>query len=255
MITVFIDDSGTAPSHKVAISSGLIVESCRVESMDREFAALGHEEGFSYFHTSECVAGNRESEFAGWDFEKKRRVCSRVRQIAMNYGVNACSIAIDRHLYDEVIPVQLRAEGGKFHYSWAVGYLIEMLDHWASAQRLDHPFEYLFDWMGEDKRNPAKNEIKAVMAKAEERRPGYYEGHYAFRRSKHTPGLQCADILAWSCYQIALSKLADIPPQEIGSDSFWDFEGHRPQGCKWLLAIVQTREQLEKWAAKKLRGT
>jgi hypothetical protein len=253
MFTVFIDDSGTAPGHKVAIAAGLIVQSSRVESLDREFVALGREEGFSHFHTSECVAGNKESEFADWDSEKKRRVCSRVRQIAMNYGVNACCIAIDRPLYDELVPVQLRTEGGKFHYTWAVGYLVEMLDHWATTRRPDIPFEYVFDWMGEDKRNFAKKEIKVVMVKAEERRPGYYEGHYAFRRSKHTPGLQCADILAWSCYQFARSKLAEIPLNEISRDSFWSFEEHRPGGAKWLNALVQTREQLEQWVADKLR--
>jgi Protein of unknown function (DUF3800) len=255
MITVFIDDSGTAPGHKVAIAAGMIVESSRVKSLDREFVELGQEEGFSYFHTSECVAGNKESEFSEWDSEKRQRVCSRIRQIAMRYGVSACSIAIDRNLYDEVVPVHMRNEGGKFHYTWAVGYLVEMLDHWATRQGLNTPSEFIFDWMGENKRNAAKKEIEAVMAKAEERRPGHYKGHYNFGRSKDIPGLQCADMLAWSCYQFALFKLAGIPPNDIGRDSFWDFEEHRPKGSKWLLAMVQTREQLEQWVAEKLRET
>lgn len=255
MITVFIDDSGTAPDHKVAIAAGLIVESSRIKSMDGEFEALKQEEGFSHFHTSECVAGNKESEFANWDSKNKQRVCARVRQIAMNYGVQACSIAIDRQLYDEVVPVHIRNEGGKFHYTWAVGYLIEMLDHWATRNGLDSPLQYVFDGMGNNKSNPAKKEIEAVMAKAEERRPGYYKGHYAFGRSKDTPGLQCADILAWSCYQFALSKLTNTPLKEIGVDSFLDFDGHWPKGIKWLLAIVQTREQLENWVIEKLRDT
>jgi hypothetical protein len=254
MITVFIDDSGTSPNHTVAIAAGLIVESSRVKSLNSEFEALKQAEGFSYFHTSECVAGNKKSEFANWDSEKKQRVCSRVRQIAMKYSVQACTIAIDRLLYDEIIPEHIRKEGGKFHYTWAAGYLIEILDHWVKRKGLDTPIEYIFDGMGNDKKNSRKKEIEAVMSKAEERRPGFYKGHYFFRSSKDNPGLQCADILAWSCYQFALSKLTKIPPKKIGVDGFWDFEKYQPIGINWLYAIVQTREQLQNWVKQKAGG-
>lgn len=202
VITVFIDDSGTAPNQQVAIASALIVESKRIVSLDQEFAILAQEEGFSYFHTAECVAGNSKSAFADWDSEKKRRVCSRVRQIAMKYGVNACSIAINRPVYDEIVPATMRSEGGRFHYTWAVGYLIEML-HWAAA-KTSIPLEYVFDWMDEKDQKDAKAEIVTVMALAEDRRPGFYTDHYSFKHGKETAGLQCADILAWTCYQYAL---------------------------------------------------
>ena len=52
MITVYVDDSGTDPRQKIAIASAVIVESRRVESLDKEVAGLFADEGFSYFHTA-----------------------------------------------------------------------------------------------------------------------------------------------------------------------------------------------------------
>ena len=255
MITVFVDDSGTSPDQQIAIASALIVESSRTGSLNNEVAALYGEEGFSYFHASECVAGNRESEFKDWDYDKKRRVCSRMRQIAMKYGVNALSIAIDKRIYDEVVPRGARKGLGEFHYTLAVGFMVEFLERWRTDAKVGYPLEYIFDWMGEDKRNPAKKEIEIVMAKAEERRPANYRGHYTFRRSRDTPGLQCADILAWTCYKFAVLKIAGTPVHEIVKEGFAEFAAYHPCNSKWLQAIVQTREQLTKWVAEELKDT
>jgi hypothetical protein len=260
MVTVFIDDSGTDPDQTVAIASALIIESRRIVSLDREVTALGSREGFigeggfPDFHTSECVAGNSKSFFAGWDEAKKSRVCWSMRQIAEKYGINACSIAIDRSLYDELVPLgsALREEGGRFHYTWAVRELVKNLESWSGAQGHQVPLEYIFDWMGKDKRNPAKKEIEAVMAEAEGNKPGFYAGHYAFRCRVQTPSLQCADILAWTCYRFALYKLEGKPLRPIAREGFADFDAYSPQGVKWLLAVVQTREQLQAWVAGEL---
>ena len=138
MVSVFIDDSGTAPDQKVAIACALIVESKRIVALDKEVATVASEEGFSFFHTSHCVAGNSKTDFAGWDDDKKKRVCSRMRHIAMRYSVSACSIAIDRPLYDAMVPSELRDGGGKFHYTWAFGYLVEILDMSLPSERVAH---------------------------------------------------------------------------------------------------------------------
>src|ERR1035438_554220 len=248
MVHVFIDDSGTDPGQRVAIASALIVESRRIVALDKEVTALAEREGFlgengfPDFHTSECVAGNSKTVFAGWSEEKKQRVCAGMRQIAMKYGVNACSVAIDKAVYEEVIPLASREKGQKFHYTWAVGFLLDILDQWAIPQKVQMPFEYVFDWMGEDRRNPAKKEIEAVMARAEERKPGFYAGQYAFKCRERIPSLQCADILAWTCYCFALQKLLGVPLSPIAEEGLADFSGG-----KWLLAVVQTREQLQAW--------
>ena len=200
------------------------------------------------------MAGNLESEFKGWDIEKKKRVCSRMREIAMRYGINALSIAIDKDLYDEVIPQALRKELGEFHYTWAVGFMVEILERWRIDAKVGHPLEYKFDCMGKDKKNPKKKEIKTVMAKAEIRRPGHYNGHFSFCCAKQTPGLQCADILAWTCYNFAMLSIVGSPVHEIAKEGFAEFQAYSPCNVQWLQAIVQTREQLTNWVAQEMLG-
>jgi hypothetical protein len=255
MVTVFIDDSGTAPDQKVAIASALIVESRRIVDLDRAVTDLAQCEGFLArngfpdFHTSECVAGNSKSMFAGWDEEKRRRVCAAMRGIAKEYGVNACSFAIDRDLYDELVPLgsQLRGRGGKYHYTWAVRALIERIEWWANAQALTLPVEYIFDFMGQEKRNERKAEIEGVIESAEKSKPGFYLGHYAFRSRQQTPGLQCVDVVAWSCYRTALRVLRGASLPELARAGFGDFDEFQPAGRKWFMAVTQTRSQLEDW--------
>jgi hypothetical protein len=257
MVTVFIDDSGTGPNQKVAIASALIVESSRIVDLDKEMTELGREEGFlgengiPDFHTSECVAANPHSCFSGWSEEKRARVCEEIRQIIKKYGVNACSIALEQNLYDELVPVgsALRSWGGKYHYTWAVREVIEAMESWAKAQNLRDPIEYIFDCMGRDVRNIPKAEVEGVMEAAEARKPGWYAGHYAFRSRKQTPGLQCADLLAWTSYCYARFALVGSPLHEIAEAGFREFDRFHPRGAIWFVGVVQTRPQLAEWVS------
>ncbi len=258
MIEVFIDDSGTAPDQKVAIASALIIESRRIARLNQEVTALARQEGFLSdanspdFHTSECVSGNHKSVFAAWDESKKNRVCAGMRRIAKQYGVNACSIAITKSDYDALVPIgsELRTQGGKFHYTWAVRELIRQIERWRLSQGLTSPMSYVFDCMGSDAKNIRKKEVESVMRKAELRNPGHYADRYVFGRRNQIPALQCADILAWTCYRFALSVLKGDPLNEIARTGFWDFQNYKPSGGDWLLAIVQTRAQLQGWVER-----
>jgi hypothetical protein len=96
MLTVFVDDSGTSPSQHVAIATGLLIPALDILRLEREWDTFKRKEEFSDFHTSEFVARNHKSEFAGWDDDKQKRVFARVRQIAKKYGVAAGSIAVNK---------------------------------------------------------------------------------------------------------------------------------------------------------------
>jgi len=76
--------------------------------------------------------------------------------------------------------------------------LIKNLESWSAAHPEPKPLEYVFDWMGKDER---KEEIETVMAECAKSNPGFREDCYGFKRRAKTPGLQCADILAWTCYR------------------------------------------------------
>ena len=246
--TVYIDDSGTDPNQQVAIAAALVVPDVKIEDFDAKWTSLLVDELITEFHTSECVAGRKRSQFEKWSSQRKKHLCYRVREITKGFAVKAFSFAVNKSDYDEVIREddQLRTEGGgKFHYTWAIRHLISMLDTWSSTVT-KAPFEYVFDSMGSDKRNQAKHEIETVMAQAESLIPGRYEGRYSFRSRKDYPGLQCADLLAWSTYQFSRHAFKGTPINPIAEDVFWDFEKHLCQ--TWMFAITIRRDHLQDWA-------
>jgi hypothetical protein len=251
MFTVYIDDSGTDPKQAVAIASGLIMPSARVDELDNEWRQFLDNEFIGEFHASECMASQEGTDFEDWPSQRKKHVCYKVREITRKYAVKAYSFAINKADYDEFVTEELRQAGGRYYYTWAIRHLIANLDAWTVAQGVSTPFEYIFDWMGSStKRNAAKKEIEVVMAQAESIRPGYYERHYSFRHRKDHPGLQCADLLAWSCYQFARSAALKLPTNLIARETFWDYDAFDNQ--RWLIAVTQKREDINEWAKKEM---
>jgi hypothetical protein len=246
MFTVYIDDSGTDPNQPSAIASALIIPAASLDDLEQVWKVFKADNFISEFHSAECAAGQRGTDFYKWSSQRKHRAFYQVSEITKHFALNAFSFAINKSDYDEFIKDELREFGGKYHYTWAVWSLMRALDQWAVSNRFNQPFEYVFDWMGEQKRNKAKQEIEEAMAIWEEMKPGFYKGHYSFRRRKDHPGLQCADLLAWTCYQYARSICAKLPTHPIAWQTFWDFDSHLNQN--WIGAFIQTREQLRAWA-------
>jgi hypothetical protein len=245
MFTVFIDDSGTDPHHPAAIAAALVVPASQIDALDNVWKGFLRSEFISEFHTAECVAGQRESDFESWSSQRKRHVCWRVREITKRFAVSAFSVAITKRDYDEFVTGELREFGGTFHYTWAVWSVLRNLERWALIKKVDSPFEFIFDWMGESKRNEAKREVESVMARNEAMKPGFYAGHFSFRKRKDNPALQCSDLVAWSCYQYARSVFYQSPMHPIAWESFWDYDDFNER--TWMTALTQTRENLQKW--------
>jgi hypothetical protein len=252
MFTVFIDDSGTDPKQAVAIASALVIPSRRLVALEKEWDKLKSEKGFDCFHSSICASKNPNKEFANWKDEEVRSLFIRVRKITKKYGIKAISYAVNRSDYDAVLPQQMRDEGGQNHYTWAIRIVLDELDKWAFKQLEGDPFEYLIDWVDPKAEKLRKEEIEMVMAQKESVFPGRYDGHYQFKKSCDFAGLQCADLLAWCCYQIALDAFTQKVPPALAKAAFYDFERHRPE---WLMAITQTKEQLTKWASEQMSDT
>lgn len=248
MFTLFLDDSGQRPNHKIAVATALIIPSAQISNLGKEWEAFKKKEGFQFFHASPCNAKDKKSEFANWDDKKVDRVFARVRQITRKYGVIAISASLKKDVFDETIPVEYRKYVYEHHYSWCVSYAIAYAERWRTASgRTDKPFEFFFDWM--DLNDPRRKEIEKAMdyserASREEGRQGDYE-KYAFSRGKCTPGLQCADDIAWTCNRYALYRIEgeDIP---VRAKKGWDsYEGDM-EDRGFLHAFTFDRQALEK---------
>lgn len=203
--TAYIDDSGSDPSQSVANATALIVPDLRVFALEREWENLKKREHFADFHTSVFVARNPRSEFADWDDHKQRRVFTRVRQIIKRFGVKVVSFTVHKKDYDEVVPSALRKYAGKYHYTWAMRHLVSQIVAWRIVSGA-LPLKYVFDWMTE--REPHRIEIETVMKQGEKvaNELGVIGEctNYSFRHRKDVAGLQCVDLLAWTCYQYGL---------------------------------------------------
>src|ERR1700739_2355016 len=116
MFTIFMDDSGTAPEHRMAIASGIIFPAQQLRHLQSEWDKFLYKEQIPDFHASECLARNPHSAFANWNDERVRKVFARVRQITFKYSVKGFCIAIHKKDYDEVLTSDLKAAVGESHY-------------------------------------------------------------------------------------------------------------------------------------------
>jgi len=239
MFTVFVDDSGTAPDQPVAIAGALIVPAIQISNLENDWGSFRGKFGFTkYFHSSECAAKNPKSEFANWDDVKVEKAFERARQIIKKRSSRAFAFAVHKEDFDAEAPAEYRKVGGENHYTWALRTLLNVLTQWHKEKSVGAPFEFVFDWT----EGVVKEEIEMLMAQFESIFPGMFEGHYSFRYKKDVPGLQCADILAWSYYGAARRVFRKVPMNAFAQASFIDFSAHQER--QWLNALAFERNNL-----------
>lgn len=247
-LTIYLDDSGTAPDQPMAVVSGLISPYPQWKKFIREWNKARKELGFDVFHSAECVASNPKSEFSQWDDRRKVRAFRRLREIVSQRSIQGFGVAVHKKDYDELVPDELRKELGMYHYTVAVRIVIGLVEQWRAARGMKEPMEYIFDRMTEKK---SKIEIDAVFEQAERFTDplhsfGIYKGCHSFRDKAEILPLQAADILAWCVYQRALHHNSSKPVHQVAVETFDYFHN---QG---LAAGTPTRSQLAEWVGREM---
>ncbi len=229
MVNVYIDDSGTAPSQRIAIASALIVPASRIRLLENEWSNFRekYEIGEKGFHSSECASRNHKSNYALWDEEKVTKAFDRVSTITMKYGLKAFSFAVKKSDYDDLMPEKWKGVSGYLHYTWATKHVLKLLRDWDATTDPSRPVEYFFDWQ----EGEPKNEIDKMMSMEEIVHPGKYEGHYSFRRRQEIPALQCTDLLAWMSHSQSRLFYENTPMNEHAERVRVKFTAHRKQSC------------------------
>jgi Protein of unknown function (DUF3800) len=238
MFTVYVDDSGTAPDQPVAVAAALIIPAKQLIFLESSWQGFKEKHGFADFHSSECAAKNEKSDFANWRDEHVAAAFYRARQIITQRASKAFSYTIHKSDFDAEAPSEWRQVGGQNHYTWALRSLINALVSWRGQRPIDTPFEFVFDQTGKRE----KVEIDMLMSQFESLWPGRFEGHYSFRNRPDVPGLQAADVLAWTCFAMSRLKFRDVPMPTVAQESFWHFSTYR--GGEWLDALTHEREAL-----------
>jgi len=239
MFTVYVDDSGTAPDQPVAVAAALIFPAKRIISLDSNWKGFREKYGFADFHSAECAARNAKSSFAGWTDHQVETAFYRARQIIKQKAVKAFSFTVHKSDFEAEASLEWRnAGGGHNHYTWALRTLLNVLIAWHGQRHIDKPFEFVFDRTGKRE----KAEIDMLMDQFESAWPGRFQRHYQFRNRPDVPGLQAADVLAWTCYAMSRLKFFGVPMQEIARESFKDFSQYHDRD--WLDALTVERDAL-----------
>jgi Protein of unknown function (DUF3800) len=242
MFTTYIDDSGTAPEHKIAVAAGIIIPGAKIVGFEREWKRLTSRENITSFHASECLARNPHSEFATWDDERVRRVFKEIRQLTIRFSVGGFCIGIFKDDYDELLTDNLKASIGNSYFTWAVSSLIGIANAYGESQKA--PMHYVFDATGKDQ----KREISDSLEFAEGIYPGRFDGHWMFGKRTDIPALQAVDLVAWSCFQqFRRSRLSHVinPIADEVNSGYW-----AGRNGKWMIAQSLHREGIAAWVAK-----
>ena len=239
LFNVYIDDSGTAPSQRIAVASALIIPARRVVHLESEWKKFRAKYEISDFHASECVACNPKSQFSSWGSAKVRAAVADVRRMTMKYAVKAISFAVTKKDYDEEMPDDLKAVAGKYHYTWAIHHVLQLIRVWKAREKSRTRLEYAFDNL----KDAPRREVDRAMSQEEINHPGHYEGHYFFRIRKEWAALQCVDLLAWSSFNAARLTFENAPINPVAKETM---RAYRARGLGWLDAKAVSRANLRK---------
>jgi hypothetical protein len=240
MFNAYIDDSGTAPSQRIAVASALLIPARRILALESEWRTFCAKYQIESFHTSECVAHNPRSEFATWDDAKVEAAVARVRQITMKYVVKAFSFAVTRAEFDAEVPEKWKEFLWRDHYVWAIWHLLKLLRLWNNQHQLSE-MEFVFDYLQKKPRAM----IEDALGKMETYYPGTYEGHYSFRKRTEWAALQCVDLFAWYRLAAARFRFEGTPMDHIAEATHREFRKFK--NGTWLSNLWITRRALRKW--------
>jgi hypothetical protein len=246
LFTVFVDDSGTDPSQKIAVAGCLIVPAVQIAALQKDWNLFKASYGIrDYFHSSECAAHKpgQKSEFADWSNDKAVRAFRSARAIIKRRAVKAFSFSVHKADFDSEATNIWRKSGGQNHYTWAFRSVLHQLIRWHKERGIGNPFEFIFDYAT----GSAKQEIEMLMDQFEDEYPGRFRGRFDFKLKTDVPALQCADIVAWSCYNVAHLAFLQKPVPPIAYECFMDFSTYRDG--KWLDALTFTRQALREVVA------
>jgi hypothetical protein len=253
MLTIYIDDSGTAPDQNVAIAAGWIAKMPAWILFERSWAKIRNVDSqkFTCMHMADFVYGS--GQFKGWSLDKKLLVVEKLTPPIKKRALKGFALGVIKKDFDEIVPAALRAQGFENHYTYAIRRVLGMIHDWRKSQKNeDQPIEYIFDYM--DPHDPRRKEIQKVFASTgtPDENFGMYglrEDGFDFKHKEGLPPLQAADMLAWTIYQAMLHEIKEKNANPIARLLFKEF--YTAKNHKLLEGGYNKREHLIAWVKGK----
>jgi hypothetical protein len=249
-VAIFFDDSGTHPESSIALAACYAATVEQWREFERNWDDAKRDAHFRTFHMTDFASGH--GEFAGWSDTKKRNVLIRLCNIINTRVEVGHSVAVQKRVYDAVIPDQFRAFCGEFHYTFAVRHCANSIADWRKKCHKTASMKYVFDRMGT---NQGRGEIMRVMdaAIAKSTAEGKTTGvppltGYSFESKTPRTPLQAADILAWTTLQQMHKRLSNRQPNWIAQLAWQELSSFSGT----LIASFFNEAQLRDWAERYL---
>jgi hypothetical protein len=253
MLTIYIDDSGTAPDQNIAIAAGWIADMAVWKLLDQDWAEVRKDKDheFNCMHMADFVYGDKD--FVGWDLPKKWAVLKKLVPIVKNRAAKGFGLGVVKKDFDEVVPSEMRTLGYENHYTYAVRRVLGMIHDWRKVLKIQHrPIDYIFDFM--ETRDMRRKEIEKVfttIGTPEENLAmyGLREGGFRFLRKDEVPALQAADMFAWTVYRALQVEIGEKSAHEFVPYIFNEF--HNYKNRQFLEGGWNKRQHLIDWVRGK----
>ena len=135
-------------------------------------------------------------------------------------------------------PTSKRFDWAQDHYAYAIRRVLRFVWKWSGDSESRNRLEYVFD-SGSKK---VEVEISRVLHMEESVRPGTLAGHFLFGKRQEWAGLQCADVVAWTCYCRARNFFEGTPMNRYAERGINELGSFR--NGEWLTGVWTTREHL-----------
>lgn len=252
-LSLYIDDSGTAPDQSTAVAAGWIAKYPTWNFFNREWDKVRNVEShkFSVMHMAEFVYG--DGEFEDWLLETKEAVLKKLFPIFHKRILRGFALGVIKKDFDEIVPPELRRQGHTNHYTYAIRRLMGFVHKWRHDNQIQEEIQYFFDFM--DKHDPRRIEIENVLTTI-----GTPEQNFAFyglrRDGFHfidkdgIPPLQAADMLAWTVYRAMQHEVGENQVNKIGKQAFANL-CLSPRKPGFVEGGYNKREHLIQWVKDK----
>lgn len=209
MFRGYFDDSGThtggpVGASRLVVVGGIVISDDQHDKLAETWASILQRHGLPHFHLTKCKAGKKEPYASISDNDRKTLLDQLVRLMAVRIRMS-CAAVVPIADYDAALTDEEKARYGG-PYAWAAQWCWTIIRIWAERNGYTDPIPFVMEagTAGEDQLTAAFNK-----AFADPQLKGLFHLHSLVQGDKAAfPGLQAADIIANSTYELGDHQFA-----------------------------------------------
>ena len=202
MLTLYVDDSGTDPRHKVVVVAGYLSSKKLWDKFKVKWTTLLYAYDINELHRTDLEAF--QGEFKSWNGSKRTEFLQKAHKIIKDYtytGIGACIVKND---FDHNVPENDPVRKFCDIYGWCAHECIAMLRKWADSHKHMEPIQVVLE-AGTSGHGRLSESLARLYANQQVRDEARLAG-WSFQGKAVLP-LQAADTIAYEYYRIMVDNL------------------------------------------------